>query len=250
MTANWIWQQQGWPHFCWQNEPLRAAQRNLGLLLGTHCAHGSTLAQQAQALDTLLANILASSAIEDERLNAQSVRSSLARLLALSQEGVSEEQPYPISGRSEGLAAMMLDAIDNQHQPLTLERLLQWHHWLFIAEDWTLQPVLVGQLRGEEPMQVVSGRLDRPTVHFEAPPRQGLELALDAFIDWFNASLNDTSQDPLLRAAICHLWFVTLHPFDDGNGRITRALTDLALSQADSQSIVSAAKSAYLPSLY
>ena len=132
---------------------------------------------------------------------------------------------------------MMLDAIDNRHQPLTLERLLQWHQWLFPAADWTVQRVRVGQLRGEEPMQVVSGRLDRPTVHFEAPPRQGLESALAAFIDWFNASLNDTSQDPLLRAAICHLWFVTLHPFDDGNGRITRALTDLALSQADSQSI-------------
>ncbi len=132
---------------------------------------------------------------------------------------------------------MMLDAIDNRHQPLTLERLLQWHHWLFPADDWTLQRVRVGQLRGEEPMQVVSGRLDRPTVHFEAPPHQGLEQALACFIDWFNASLNDPSQDPLLRAAICHLWFVTLHPFDDGNGRITRALTDLALSQADSQSI-------------
>ena len=236
MTAHWIWQQQGWPHFCWQNEPLqprlRAAQRNLGLLLGTHSAHGSTLAQQDQALDTLLANILASSAIEDERLNAQSVRSSLARRL-----GVSEEQPYPISDRSEGLAAMMLDAIDNRHQPLTLERLLQWHQWLFPATDWTVQRVRVGQLRGEEPMQVVSGRLDRPTVHFEAPPRQGLEQALAAFIDWFNISQNDAGQDPLLRAAICHLWFVTLHPFDDGNGRITRALTDLALSQADSQSI-------------
>jgi Fic family protein len=242
MTANWIWQQQGWPHFCWQDEPLqprlRTAQRNLGLLLGTHSAHGSTLAQQDQALDTLLANILASSAIEDERLNAQSVRSSLARRL-----GVSEEQPYPISDRSEGLAAMMLDAIDNRHQPLTLERLLQWHQWLFPAADWTVQPVRisqlsgVSQLRGEEPMQVVSRRLDRPTVHFEAPPRQGLESALAAFIDWFNASLNDAGQDPLLRAAICHLWFVTLHPFDDGNGRITRALTDLALSQADSQSI-------------
>ena len=191
MIANWIWQQQGWPHFCWQDEPLqprlRAAQRNLGLLLGTHSAHGSTLAQQDQALDTLLANILASSAIEDERLNAQSVRSSLARRL-----GVSEEQPYPISDRSEGLAAMMLDAIDNRHQPLTLERLLQWHHWLFPADDWTLQRVRVGQLRAEEPMQVVSGRLDQPTVHFEAPPRQGLEQALACFIDWFNASLNVT----------------------------------------------------------
>ena len=127
MTEDWIWQHEGWPHFCWQDEPLqprlRTAQRNLGILLGTHSVHGSTQTQQAQALDTLLANILASSAIEDERLNAQSVRSSLARRL-----GVSEEQPYPISDRSEGLAAMMLEAIDNRHQPLTLERLLQWHH--------------------------------------------------------------------------------------------------------------------------
>ncbi|HHQ4516559.1 TPA: DUF4172 domain-containing protein [Aeromonas veronii] len=95
-----------------------------------------------------------SSAIEDERLNALSVRSSLARRL-----GVSEEQPYAISDRSEGLAAMILDAIDNRHQPLTLERLLQWHHWLFPADDWTLQRVRVGQLRGEEPMQMVSVRL-------------------------------------------------------------------------------------------
>ncbi|WP_234898554.1 Fic family protein [Aeromonas veronii] len=132
---------------------------------------------------------------------------------------------------------MMLDAIDNHEQPLTIERLYQWHRWLFPANEWSVPPVNVGQLRGDEPMQVVSGRVDRPTVHFEAPPRATLDDQLAEFIPWFNQTRHDPTMDPLLRAAICHLWFVTLHPVDDGNGRLTRALTDLALSQADSHSI-------------
>jgi Fic family protein len=232
MTPTWIWQHGDWPHFHWQDQEilprLRRLQRKLGILLGSHYQ----TEQPELALDMLLANILASSAIEDERLNVQSVRSSLARRL-----GISQLRPYPVSDRSEGLAAMMLDAIDNRGQPLTFERLCQWHSWLFPAGERVVQRVNVGQLRSDEPMQVVSGRLDRPVVHFEAPPRQGLKQQLDHFITWFNQSLSDPSLDPLLRAAISHLWFVTLHPFDDGNGRITRVLTDLALSQADSQSI-------------
>ncbi|GJA53910.1 hypothetical protein KAM348_13330 [Aeromonas caviae] len=132
---------------------------------------------------------------------------------------------------------MIVDAIYNTDEQLTLERLLQWHRWLFPADDRRLHQIRVGQLRGDEPMQVISGARDRLIVHFEAPPREGLGQALATFIDWFRTSLDDPCLDPLLRAAICHLWFVTLHPFDDGNGRITRALTDLALSQADNQSI-------------
>ncbi|WP_321150800.1 Fic family protein [Aeromonas jandaei] len=132
---------------------------------------------------------------------------------------------------------MMLDAIDNHEQPLTIERLYQWHRWLFPVNEWSVQPVNVGQLRGDEPMQVVSGRVDRPIVHFEAPPRAALDDQLAAFIFWFNQTRHDPTMDPLLRAAIIHFWFVTLHPVDDGNGRLTRALTDLALSQADSHSI-------------
>ncbi|MFC0442014.1 Fic family protein [Aeromonas media] len=132
---------------------------------------------------------------------------------------------------------MMLDAIDNHEQPLTIERLYQWHRWLFPVNEWSVQPVNVGQLRGDEPMQVVSGRLDRPTVHFEAPPRAALDDQLAACILWFNQTRHDPTMDPLLRAAIIHFWFVTLHPVDDGNGRLTRALTDLALSQADCHSI-------------
>ncbi|MDQ1210751.1 Fic family protein [Pantoea anthophila] len=233
MNTHWIWQQADWPHFHWQDAVLlprlRHLQQQRGLLLGRASLHPDS---ESQTLDTLLSNILSSSAIEEERVNVQSVRSSLARRL-----GVTEEQPWPVSDRSEGLAAMMLDAINNRSQLLTMARLYQWHHWLFPADEWTVQRLSVGMLRGSEPMQVVSGRIDRPTVHFEAPPRDGLEPQLAQFIAWFNQSQQDVMLDPLLRAAICHLWFVTLHPFDDGNGRITRALTDLALAQADSQSI-------------
>lgn len=232
MEPFWIWQQADWPHFRWQDSEilprLRQVQRRQGILIGSH----SRLGNPDQKLDTLLANIISSSAIEGERLNAQSVRSSLARRL-----GGSETPSYPVSDRSEGLAAMMLDAIDNHEQPLTIERLYQWHRWLFPANEWSVQRLNVGQLRGDEPMQVVSGRVDRPTVHFEAPHRATLDDQLAAFILWFNQTQHDPTMDPLLRAAICHLWFVTLHPVDDGNGRLTRALTDLALSQADSQSI-------------
>ena len=232
MEPFWIWQQADWPHFRWRDSEilprLRQVQRRQGILIGSH----SRLGNPDQTLDTLLANIIASSAIEGERLNAQSVRSSLARRL-----GSSQTQSYPVSERSEGLAAMMLDAIDNHEQPLTIERLYQWHRWLFPVNEWSVQPMNVGQLRGDEPMLVVSGRIDRPTVHFEAPPRAALDDQLAAFIFWFNQTRHDPTIDPLLRAAICHFWFVTLHPVDDGNGRLTRALTDLALSQADSQGI-------------
>ena len=232
MDPFWIWQQADWPHFRWRDSEilprLRQVQRRQGILIGSH----SRLGNSDQALDTVLANIIASSAIEGERLNAQSVRSSLARRL-----GSPQTQSYPVSERSEGLAAMMQDAIDNHGQPLTIERLYQWHRWLFPVNEWSVQPVNVGQLRGDEPMQVVSGRVDRPTVHFEAPPRAALDDQLAEFILWFNQTQHDPTMDPLLRAAICHFWFVTLHPVDDGNGRLTRALTDLALSQADSHSI-------------
>lgn len=231
----WIWQQPDWPNFYWQNrliQPLlRAVRLKQGILLGKAGAVNGESKPEA-ALDMLLQNIITSSAIEGEYLNAQSVRSSLAKRL-----GIKSTQPDPTSGRSEGLAAMMLDAISNPDHPLTLDRLLQWHRWLFSEAGFSLQRIRVGQLRDEEPMQVVSGRIDRPTVHFEAPPRDKLDNELDTFINWFNSSREDAALDPLLRAGICHFWFVTLHPFEDGNGRITRTLTDLALAQADSQSI-------------
>ncbi|MZI93208.1 DUF4172 domain-containing protein [Vibrio sp. CAIM 722] len=230
----WIWQREQWPNFTWdkhQIEPrLRQVRLNQGILVGKVSAQSQD--EKQTMLDTLLANIVHSSAIEGEKLNAFSVRSSLANKL-----GLSEERPFPTTEQTDGLADIMLDAVENLDEPLTLNRLLQWHEKLF-PEGYTLfNPVIGGQLRGHAPMQVVSGRIDRPNVHFEAPDRARLDQELERFIHWFNESKQDYSLDPLVRAALTHLWFVTLHPLDDGNGRITRLLTDLALAQAEHQSV-------------
>ncbi|QXG47141.1 Fic family protein [Pseudomonas viridiflava] len=230
----WIWQQPQWPAFTWNGDRLAALLRECtqaqGRLLGmSRVANDDTALQDT--LDTLLQNIITSSAIEGEQLNVGSVRSSLARRLGLDDDGKR-------SPRSEGLAELMLDVTQANAQPLTLQRLFTWHRWLFpTQETLASHQVQAGQLRGNEPMQVVSGRLDRPTVHFEAPPRSRLEPQLNDFLDWFAASRNDAHLDPLVRAGIAHFWFVTLHPFDDGNGRLTRALTDLALAQGEQQTV-------------
>ncbi|MBT2312039.1 Fic family protein [Pseudomonas fluorescens] len=237
MTPYWIWQQPDWPDFRWQAEVLAPLLRECvqaqGQLLGMTSVVTTSLSAQNE-LDALLQNIVTSSAIEGEQLNVGSVRSSLARRLGLEQVG-----DNPVSQRSEGLANLLLDATRHLDQPLTLQRLLEWHEWLFPDQPNELahRQIRVGTLCGDEPMQVVSGRLDRPTVHFEAPPRKGLEQQLQAFVDWFEASRHQAGLDPLLRAGVAHFWFVTLHPFDDGNGRLTRTLTDLALAQGEAQAI-------------
>ncbi|EKO3933079.1 Fic family protein [Vibrio fluvialis] len=230
----WIWQQDNWPHFTWDKntiEPMvRQTRLNQGILLGKITSQSQD--QKQSMLDTLLANIVHSSAIEGETLNAFSVRSSLANRL-----GLTEERPFPTTEQTDGLAEIMLDAVENLETPLTLERILHWHDRLF-PEGYTMfNPVIGGQLRGDAPMQVVSGRIDKPTIHFEAPDRERLDNELTMFLEWFNSSRQNASLDPLIRAAITHLWFVTLHPLDDGNGRITRLLTDLALAQAEQQSV-------------
>ncbi|MGF1689821.1 Fic family protein [Photobacterium kagoshimensis] len=230
----WIWQQEQWPNFTWRDSELalllRDVRFNQGVLLGKVSAKGED--EQQAMLDTLLANIIHSSAIEGEKLNAFSVRSSLANKL-----GVTEDKPYPTSDQSDGLAEIMLDAVNNLDSALTVDRILDWHRLLF-PEGYTMfNPVEGGKLRGDAPMQVVSGRIDRPVIHFEAPERHQLEQELEQFITWFNQSRDNVTLDPLIRAAITHLWFVTIHPMDDGNGRITRLLTDLALAQAEQQSV-------------
>lgn len=230
----WIWQQPDWPHFTWKADVLApsllACGEAQGRLLGmARAIDGDSSAQNE--LDALLQNIITSSAIEGEQLNVGSVRSSLARRLGLAAD-------HQVSPRSEGLAELLLDATQHHERPLSLERLLHWHTLLFPDEEGPLAPrISVGKVRGDEPMQVVSGRIDRPVVHFEAPPRNRLDQELATFIHWFNTSQTDNTLHPLLRAAITHFWFVTLHPFDDGNGRLTRSLTDLALAQAEQQAI-------------
>lgn len=233
---HWIWQHPQWPALGWKAEALAPLLRQVtlaqGALLGR--ARGADAALQAEfSLDALLQNIVNSSAIEGERLNVESVRSSLARRL-----GLDAAATVPPEARSEGFAHIMWDATTNLDAPLSKARLLQWHTWLFAGDDGFLgRKIRIGAWRGPEPMQVVSGRVDRPTVHFEVPPREGLEARIADFLTWFNASRRDTRLDPLLRAAIAHFWFITLHPFDDGNGRIARALTDLALAQGERQSM-------------
>lgn len=230
----WIWQQPTWPQFRWDKttvEPLvRETRLKQGILLGKALTQSVDL--QHVLLDTLLANILHSSAIENEQLNAFSVRSSLAKKL-----GISEVKPFPVTEQTNGLAEIMLDAISNLDDSLTLKRILQWHSRLFPKGYTLLNPIIGGRLRGSEPMQVVSGRIENPIIHFEAPSRDVLDAELKQFISWFNQSKTEVEIDPLLRAAITHLWFITLHPLDDGNGRITRLLTDLALAQAEQQSV-------------
>ncbi len=239
----WIWQHKNWHNFTWDRtiiDPLlRDVRLNQGMLIGKLVSHLSDT--QKMTLDTLLANILHSSAIENERLNTSSVRSSLAKRL-----GLNETHPYPTTKKTDGLAEIMLDAIENYDEKLTLERLLHWHECLFPKGQTNLYNIIGGQLRDESPMQVVSGAIGREKVHFEAPGREVIEAELDIFIRWFNGSKFDPDLDPLVRAAIVHLWFVTLHPFEDGNGRITRFLTDLALAQAEKQSIRSYAMSVTL----
>lgn len=231
----WIWQHPDWPHFTWQADALAPLLRQVtlaqGALLGR--AQGSEPQLRKKfTLDALLQNIVNSSAIEGEKLNVGSVRSSIARHLGL------DAGKAPAEARSEGLTQIMWDATENLSATLTKNRLQQWHRCLFVGDENLLgRQIRVGEWRGPETMQVLSGRIDRPKVHFEAPPRAGLEGRITEFLAWFRLSRNDATLDPLLRAAIAHFWFVTLHPFEDGNGRITRAITDLALAQSERQSI-------------
>jgi len=151
------------------------------------------------------------------------------------------------TAKTEGLAELLLDATQNHEEPLTLDRLYQWHRYLFPEKaegEFAHTEVVVGELRGDDLMQVVSGPHQKRTIHFEAPPKtaadengKSLEDQLDDFLAWLQVSAADKTLDPILRAAQAHLWFVTLHPFDDGNGRLARAITDYALAQAEHQAI-------------
>lgn len=228
-TPLWIWQQPEWPNFTWLESSVQPKLRKVHNRLGQLKGKASLVeGYDSFSLDALLANIVASSAIESEELDVYGVRSSLARQL-----GIAIDSPVAVSDKSHGVASLMKDAVTEWQQPLTLDTLLQWHRWLFQGQTSVLQQV-VG---GDAPMQIVSGPIHKPKVHYQAPARDQVETELDAFMLWFNQSLYDPLVDPIARAAIAHLWFITIHPFEDGNGRITRALTDRALAQADQSSV-------------
>ncbi len=233
--CEWIWQHNEWPDFTWQAASfapiLREINQLQGRLLGSRAAVDTT-DNMTTELDALLQNAINTAAIEGEQLDVGSIRSSLARRLGMDRSGLLAGTP-----QTEGLAEVLMDATRNPNLPLTLERLFQWHRALFPDEPRILTTIRVGAFREVDPMQVVSGPVGRQRIHFEAPPCAVLKQEMKSFIDWFNQSNDDKVYDPILRAGVAHLWFVTLHPFDDGNGRLARAITDLALAQAEHQSV-------------
>lgn len=229
----YIWQQTNWPKFTFDCNELKPYLESVRLqqsnLLGQSKISTKDLNLETQ-MDALIQNAIRTSEIEGEKLNHESVRSSVARHLGIPQAGLRNE-----TEQTEALVGMLLDATQALDTPLTEARLCQWQSQLFPEGPGIINPIKLGKLRGDAPMRVVSGTIEKPIVHFEAPPRDELETELETFIDWFNKPPNDL--DVLIRAGIAHIWLVTLHPFDDGNGRITRAVTDCALAQAEQNSI-------------
>ncbi len=227
----WIWQQPDWPRFRWDDARLAAglsrARLSQGKALGAARLLDPDLTREALAA-ILVEDGLTTSAIEGERLDPASVRSSVARRLGLPTAGLPPPQ-RPV----DGLIDVLLDATQHHDLPLTAERLFGWQAALFPTGYSGLQPIRVGQLRGEAPMQVVSGAIGKEQVHFVAPPREGLDLELARCLDWIAAP--PAWVDGLIRAGIAHLWLVTLHPFEDGNGRLARAITDMMLSRDEDQ---------------
>lgn len=230
----WIWQQADWPRFRWDEarlaQLLSRARLAQGKILGAARLLDARLSTEAVAT-ILVEDGLTTSAIEGERLDLDAVRSSVARRLGLPTAGL------PAPPRAvDGLIDVLLDATRRHDVLLTDERLFGWQAALFPTGYSGLHAIRVGGLRGDEPMRVVSGGIGKERVHFIAPPRRGLEAELDDFLAWFNAPpAGIKGLDGLVRAGLAHLWFVTLHPFEDGNGRLARAITDMALSQDEGQ---------------
>ncbi len=226
-TRSYIWQRPDWPQWRWSDPTLATAldttQRKqdflAGLARGLDSDHLNLVIAELTTQETV-----STSAIEGVKLDPDEVRSSIMRRLGL----VDSSNPFDrLTDSARGMIDVLADSTQNL-QPLTLERLFAWHEALFPTGRVGLSLILVGMLRGTEPMQVLSGPIGRERVHYEAPPRERLDNEMQRFLRWFNqpGSLNNT-----LRACVAHLWFETLHPFEDGNGRLGRAIFDLALAQ-------------------
>ena len=225
-----IWQLGDWPNWRFDlaalAQPLADVSRAQGLLIGRLADVGLGLRDQAH-LSTLTEDVIKTSEIEGEVLNVQSVRSSIARRL-----GVDIGALAPVDRHVEGVVEMVIDATVNCNTPVSRDRLFGWHAALFPSGYSGLARINAGSWRDDAsgPMQVVSGPLGRQRVHFEAPPADQLDSEITRFLNWANRA---SSEPPLLKAGLAHLWFVTVHPFDDGNGRIARAVGDLFLARAD-----------------
>ena len=226
----YIWERPDWPKLIWQDSvvatQLAAVRHDQGRLIGRMESLGFKLREEA-VLQTLTQDVVKTSEIEGEELDAMQVRSSLARRL-----GIDIGALPPIDRNVEGIVEVMLDATTNYAAPLTADRLFAWHAALFPTGRSGMTRIRVGGWRDDTagPMQVVSGPAGRERVHYAAPPADRVAHVMDAFLAWLNGP---STMDPVIRAAVAHLWFVTIHPFDDGNGRIARAIADLALARSE-----------------
>ncbi|HEY1057319.1 MAG TPA: Fic family protein [Limnobacter sp.] len=229
----YVWQRDDWPQWRYHHQrlaPLLAqVHRAQGRLQGRMQPLGFELQNQA-ALSVLTEDVVKTSEIEGEILNPNSVRSSIAQRLGVDIGGLA-----PTDRHVDGMVDIVLDATQQHHQPLTPERLFAWHAALFPTGYSGLSKIRVGQWRDDAqgPMQVVSGPVHRRTIHYEAPPANVLNAEMAKFLHWFNKHQHD---DAVIKAGLAHLWLVTVHPFDDGNGRIARAVGDMALARAEQAS--------------
>ena len=227
---NYIHNRKDWPKLTWSQERLAGQLAGLrhrqGRLIGRMEGLGFSLRNEA-VLQTLTEDVLKSSEIEGEKLDKDQVRSSIARRLGLDIGGL-----IPVDRHVEGVVEMVLDAIGHYADPLTEERLFAWHAALFPTGRSGMTKITVGGWREDksDPMQVVSGPIGREKVHYQAPEAKRVPKEMRAFLKWFNGP---QSIDPVLAAGLAHLWFVTIHPFEDGNGRIARAIADMALARSE-----------------
>lgn len=231
--SEYIHNQADWPKFHWNRESLAerlaAVHHEQGRLMGRMEAFGFKPRQEA-VLETLTEDVLKSSEIEGEKLDAEQVRSSIARRMGMDIGGLKA-----VDRNVEGVVEMMLDATRHYDQALTADRLFEWHASLFPTGRSGMKPIRVGAWRDDTagPMQVVSGPVGRERVHFEAPAAGRLAPEMRVFLDWFNGN---GETDWVVKAGFAHLWFVTMHPFDDGNGRIARTIADMALARSEKSS--------------
>lgn len=229
--TTYIYQLKDWPGFYWDQEKISTLLADVRHRQGRHVGRMEGLGFNLQAeasLQTLTLDVIKSSEIEGEILNPDQVRSSIARRLGMDIAGL-----IPADRNVEGVVEMMLDATQKNSEPLTADRLFGWQAALFPSGRSGMQKIVVGNWRKNEdefPMQVVSGAMGREKVHYQAPGSGLLKNEMKHFLAWFNKKFNI---DPVIKAAIAHLWFVTIHPFDDGNGRIARAIADMLLARAD-----------------
>lgn len=227
----YIHQTKDWPNFSWDKDAINAKLAKVNKAAGFLAGRLSTIGFDAQmnaAVETLTHDILASSEIEGVVLNSDQVRSSVARRMGVHIVGDVEPSHY-----IEGVVEMMMDATRKYDQPLTDDRLFGWHNCLFPTGRSGMAVINVGKYR-MDPMEVVSGTLDREKVHYQAPSADVVPFEMKKFLDWFNADLTPKNY---IKSAVAHFWFVSIHPFDDGNGRISRAIADMALSQADDSTL-------------